>query len=131
MKNSKVLLQFIKFGLVGTGGFIVDTAVFYLCALFLTWNPSRCISFFAAVVFTYVCNRSFSFGVKGSEGFIRQFFPYFASMLLGGAVNLGCFFILTLDKSGVFGTYPILAIAAGSIAGMFVNFVLSKLIFKK
>ena len=56
---------------------------------------------------------------------IKEFLVYFSSMGFGGAVNYTAF-ILCFKFIPIVSAYPVLGIAAGSIAGLFVNFALSK-----
>ncbi len=123
--------RFFLFCVSGTLGFLVDTAVFYLGALWLAYYLARLISFLAGVVTTWLFNRNITFqGFSFKGGLIREFLVYLSSMGLGGAVNYAAF-VLCFEFCPLVAAYPILGIAVGSIAGLFVNFALSKfLIFR-
>jgi len=125
------IFQFFKFSIVGALGFCVDVFCFYVLILIVNTYASRSLSFFAAVVFTYILNKTITFDNKETKKkFWKEFPVYFGSMLLGGAVNLTTFFFL--ESSFVFFSERCyIAIAIGSIAGLFVNFFLSVLIFRK
>lgn len=130
-EDKKRIFQFLKFSIVGTLGFLVDVGCFFcLSSLFGTFL-SRIISFLAAVLFTYVLNKTLTFGlIYSSVGFWEQLVPYLISMLAGGSVNLITFFIL--DWTVIFISHrPFLGIAIGSLAGLLVNFSLSLQIFNK
>lgn len=129
LKGMIRLVQFLKFSVVGTFGFFVDVAVYYLLELYLVSYVSRLGSFFSAVVFTYIFNKTVTFRNNHErENFWREFWPYLLSTLLGGTVNLLIFFICNeyfLENKAY------LSIAIGSIGGLFVNFSLSRIIFNK
>lgn len=123
------LFQFFKFSVIGAGGFFVDVGVYYLLDLFMIDFISRLGSFFSAVVFTYIFNKKITFnhGQKG-KSFFGEFWAYFMSMLAGGAINLMTFFIANVF---LFPQKAFFSIALGSMAGLFVNFTLSKIVFKR
>lgn len=123
--------RFIKFGLVGISGFLVDVGVLYLFISF--WDPytSRAISFASAIFVTWLLNRNFTFkGTNLQLSLTFEFIAYFGLMFFGGAVNLLVYAVLTTTNFLV-AQYPIFGVAAGSIAGLFVNFIISSRLFSK
>ena len=78
--------RFLKFCVVGGGGFVVDSAVYLVASLAVGPLASRLASFTAAVVFTYVFNRWFTFE-KYSQITLLEFAKYYASMVFGGVIN--------------------------------------------
>lgn len=124
-----MMIQFFKFTVVGTGGFLVDSLVYWFFNLALSPLPTRLISFSSAVLFTYVFNRRFTFNLKSQQN-LREFAIYFANMVLGGLVNISVFMLLITYVPIVI-NWPIIGIACGSIAGLFVNFLTSKILFSK
>jgi putative flippase GtrA len=126
-----VLKRFFLFGFVGIVGFLVDTGVLYLikdlCGLYL----ARIFSFIAAVFTTWVLNRLITFKQDGS-GLTRlnEFFAYFFLMLFGGMVNYLTFALLVAKFEFVI-RYPIVGVAAGSIAGLIVNFLTANNLYQK
>lgn len=124
--------RFFLFCISGTFGFLVDTSLYYLFALVFPYWGARALSFVGAVIFTWVFNRNLTFkGLRFQGGLIAEFASYFASMLAGGSINYATF-ILTIHAFALVAAYPILGIAAGAVAGLFVNFAASKfLIFRE
>lgn len=118
--------RFLKFCVVGSAGFLVDSVVYYIVAIILPPLPSRLLSFSSAVFFTYYFNRSFTFEKKTSMS-VSEFSKYYGAMVLGGAVNIGSFWI-SMQLFSTVENYPILGIAIGSIAGLIVNFITSKML---
>lgn len=118
--------QFIRFGVVGTIGFVVDAAVLYcLLALSLGYFEARLISFLCAAYVTWCANRRFTFSADASSSRIREWAKYMAAMSLGGFVNLAIYRVV-MNSGDRHGLWPLAAVAAGSIGGMFVNFVAAK-----
>ena len=88
----------------------------------------RFLSFSAAVLFTYVLNRRLTFRVT-NRAHASEFCRYYANMVLGGAVNIGVFYAAFVVSPFV-KTYPVAGIALGSIAGLIVNFLTSRVLFR-
>ena len=93
--------EFFFFGLAGTFGFVVDTAVLYLLRGYLGPFYARIFSFLTAVTI------------------------YLILMLAGGSVNYGIYAWLIVSYQLVL-QYPIIGVAAGSIAGLAVNLLSSR-----
>ncbi|PIJ50898.1 polysaccharide synthesis protein GtrA [Erwinia sp. OLTSP20] len=122
----KLLTETFKFAITGVIGFMVDTLVLYLLKGLTGLYGARLISFSCAVITTWLINRSLTFAATPSQhGKHKEFATYFLIMCVGGAVNLACYSGL-IAVSPLTRHYPVLAIAAGSLIGMFFNFSLSK-----
>lgn len=122
------MTRFFLFCVVGTGGFLVDSGVFLVVALFFPALLSRILSFSAAVLFTYFLNRRLTFQVR-KRACSSEFIHYYANMVLGGAVNIAVFYG-TYVLTPLVKTHPIVGIALGSIAGLVVNFLTSRILFR-
>jgi putative flippase GtrA len=131
MKNTMWRETFL-FGVAGTLGFAVDTAVLY--ALEGAMGPfyARIVSFLAAVLTTWLVNRNLAFRDRASAmSRQNEFLSYLTLMLLGGAVNYGVYSALVL-WSPLVREHLVLGVAAGSLAGMTVNFLTARyLVFTK
>lgn len=128
MKKNSTYFQFIKFSVVGTLGFGVDVSFFYIFSQVFSLGLARTIAFLVAVIFTFLLNRSFTFLVEKQTGFFREFIKYFFSMILGGLANLASSLYL-LYQIKFFESYQFIPLAVGSVAGLLINFSLSKKIF--
>jgi putative flippase GtrA len=128
---SPAIRKFMLFAIAGGAGFVVDTAVLYLLKGALGLYGARAVSFVCAVATTWVINRSFAFkGQSANLPIWREFLHYLAAMILGGAVNYAVYAALVATLPLV-AEQPVLGVAAGVIAGMFVNFLLAdKLVFR-
>ena len=120
-------LEFFRFGLVGTAGFVVDAGILQLCLSLFGLGPyvGRAISFAVGVTFTWFCNRHFTFRRRGGMHWFRQWSRFVLLMLLGGGLNYGTYAALVAWVRP-FGAHPVLAVAAGSLAGMMVNFTTAR-----
>ena len=124
----RIIKELFLFGLVGVLGFAVDTMVLY--ALIESMGPfyARLFSFVAAVFATWLANRNLTFREKKSNlTKPAEFAAYFGLMLLGGAVNYGTYAWLIIKVPSIL-LNPIIGVAAGSIAGLCINFATSRMI---
>ncbi|WLI88267.1 GtrA family protein [Massilia sp. R2A-15] len=119
-------VEVARFAVAGVLGLITDVAALYL-ALALGMGPfaGRAVSFLCAVAVTWQFNRRYTFSSKPGISAWREWWNYLAAMLLGGAVNYGVYSALILTIRDV-PLLPLAAVAAGSLAGMTVNFVNAK-----
>ena len=125
--------RFLAFAVVGTGGFVVDAGVLQLLISYARLGPyaARAGSFLAAVTFTWAANRAYTFRDAEHAGPAgAQWARYLLVNAVGGAVNLGVYGLLVACVAA-FAAAPVLAVAAGSLAGLAFNFTLSRaLVFR-
>jgi putative flippase GtrA len=126
-----LLAQFIQFGVVGVIGFVTDTAVVYAVRAPLGLYAAGVAAYVVAVTVTWWVNRNWTFQGIGNVGSMRrQWLRYAIVNIPGLLLNLGTYFAL-IAGSPLCNTYPVLAVAAGAVAGMFANFILSRaLVFR-
>jgi putative flippase GtrA len=127
----QLLLEFLRFGVVGTIGFIVDTAVLYAGLAFgLGLYGGRAVSYLLAATTTWALNRLWTFRGRGNGPVHQQWALFLLVNLLGFAMNYGTYAALIAYVPMV-AAHPVLGVAAGAIAGMFGNFLLSRqLVFR-
>lgn len=123
--NRETLRQVGMFAVSGVIGYVVDVAVLHVAAPFAGPYGGRVISYFAAATTTFLMNRRFTFGVRGREKFFKQWGAFLLANLSGGAVNYTIYALLTAFAPAP-ANHPFLAVAAGSLSGMAINFTLSK-----
>lgn len=123
----KIFEQFLRFGVVGTVGFLVDSTVLLsMMALGLGPYGGRVVSYLAAASTTFALNRAWTFRGAGREQPVTAQWGRFVLLnLVGFAVNYGTYAAL-VATSPLVAEYPVLGVAAGSVAGMFINFGLSR-----
>jgi putative flippase GtrA len=122
----KAKSQFVRFAAVGVAGLVVDTAVLYgALALGAGLYSGRVISYIAAATTTWALNRRFTFASHESESKFAQWAKFLAANSVGGLVNYSVYAAL-ITASPLIATLPVIAVCAGSIAGLAVNFTLSR-----
>lgn len=129
-ENRALLASFMRFGTVGASGFLVDTAMVYGLkgSVGLYWAGG--LSYLVAATWTWIFNRWWTFAGRSSGPLWRQWLRFLFVNLGGFVLNRGTYAIL-VTVSVLFREYPVLAVAAGTGAGMFVNFFLSRrLVFR-
>jgi len=119
-------VQLFRFGLAGTAGFLVDAGslLIYLGLAPGHFYSGRVISYVLAASTTWALNACFTFGAaEGSR--LRQWGRFVLFNLGGGAVNYGVYAALIATMPLV-AQMPLLAVAAGAVSGLGVNFVVSR-----
>jgi putative flippase GtrA len=119
--------RFLRFAVVGAGGFVVDEAVLLLMTRVLHLDPysGRAVSFFCAVTFTWWGNRVLTFRDRAaSKGLLHEWAKFLAANALGGVVNYGTYAALVAFAPRPLGI-PFVALGFGAIAGLFFNFAMS------
>jgi putative flippase GtrA len=130
--RARLAQEFLRFGVVGTAGFVVDTAVLYgALALGAGLYGGRAVSYLTAATATWLLNRAWTFRGRGAGQKAHRQWALFVLVNLGGFVlNYGTYALLVAFVP-VVAAHPVLGVAAGSLAGMFSNFVLSRqLVFR-
>ncbi len=118
--------RFFWFGISGIIGFIVDTGILYLLKGSLGLYGARAVSFFSAVLATWIFNRSITFrNRKSGHSKTREFGIYIALMLAGGSINYAVYAFM-IASSALAARQPVLGVACGSIAGMTINLLTSR-----
>ena len=126
-RPSPIAGEFLRFGVVGCLGFLVDALVL-LAGLALGLGPwlGRLVSYVAAASTTYALNHAWTFrGRAGGRPEARQWALFLLVNLSGFAVNFGTY-AAAITLIPLASAQPVLAVAAGSIAGLAVNFTLSR-----
>lgn len=132
MIPSKHIAEIIRFGISGVAGFIVDAGIVLLITKELGAGPlvAQIIAFTVAVTVTWFINRHWTFAEQASEKWLHEWTRYVTANSVGAVINNSVYAGLVLTI-GIFSNDPILAVAAGSLAGMGFNFALSRLVVFK
>lgn len=120
--------QFARFAVVGTIGFVVDASVLTLAVSAAGMGPylARLLSFGVAATVTWFLNRRYTFAAhRRSSGALSQWSRFVAVNSLGACINYGVYAAL-IASSDIARRYLLLAVAAGSVAGLMSNFTLSR-----
>lgn len=128
-----VARQFIFFALVGTGGFVVDSAVLYslIYGVGTDFYSGRLVSYLAAATFTWWFNRCYTFECSKNDKYFNQWFKFISLNAFGGVINYLVYAAMMLVWQLAL-EHPVIGVAFGSVAGLAVNFTLSsKFVFKR
>ncbi|WP_424812562.1 GtrA family protein [Roseococcus sp. YIM B11640] len=119
--------QFLRFGVVGVVGFLVDAGVLMaMIALGLGPYAGRVVSYLAAASTTFALNRAWTFSTAARDAPVASQWGRFVALnLIGFVANYGTYAAL-LAGTTLVAAYPVIGVAAGSLAGMFINFGLSR-----
>jgi putative flippase GtrA len=114
-----------KFAAVGTVGFVIDIAVLYfvISQFGLDLYSGRVSSYLAAATTTWWLNRIWTFQ-SVSRSYLREWFRFIVLNSGGGVVNYIVYASL-VSASEQMMNLPAYAVAAGSVSGMAVNYVVS------
>lgn len=119
--------QFALFCIAGVIGFVVDAGIVQALVVVGGFDPylSRVVSFLCAMTTTWLFNRRYTFVASRDESLGREWLRYFIAMLGGLAVNYGIYAALVYSLPLV-RIWPVLGVAAGSVAGLAVNYASSR-----
>ncbi len=125
-RHLALIRQMLAFGVVGVGGFVIDAGTLYLAR----WLGSglilgRLISYVTAATSTWALNRRFTFTSRQTQSLSHEWALFMISQLAGAAFNIGAYAWL-VTTSTLVTAQPIIGVAAGSLAGMLVNFFVAK-----
>ncbi len=125
-----LLAQFVRFGVVGVVGLIVDTATVYGLRHALGLYGAGAVAYLTAASGNWVLNRTWTFRGQGSGPAHRQWAKFMVANLAGFVLNRGTYALLVTFVAAA-ADQPVIATSAGAVAGLFVNFTLSRrLVFR-
>ncbi|MGX1305319.1 putative flippase GtrA [Amorphus suaedae] len=119
------LRRIFRFLVTGGMGFLVDAGVLSLVLAVTSIGPigARCISFPAALLVTWLLNRSWSFGDRERPRLSKELAGYVGLQVAGFLVNSGIYVVLVTGIGGV-ALPPVVALFFGSGAAAFLTFAL-------
>jgi putative flippase GtrA len=113
------------FGSVGAVGFLFDTATVYALRRPLGLYGAGVIAYVVAATVNWLLNRLWTFRGGNHDRAHRQWARFLVVNLLGFVLNRGTYALLVTFVA-LCAAQPVYAVAAGAIAGMFLNFTLSR-----
>ncbi len=120
-RHHAAIAEFFRFGCVGTLGFLIDTATVYALTGALGLYGAGAVAYLVAASANWALNRVWTFRGRGTGGVLRQWARFLATNTAGFVVNRGVYAALIAFLPLVH-AYPVLAVAAGAVAGMGLNF---------
>ncbi len=123
--------EFARFAVIGTAAFVIDASMLYAALwIGLGFYAGRAVSYLIAATFTWYGNRRITFAgirAEGARAATMQWLKFLVANLGGGLVNYSIYAAL-IASLAIVRAYPVLGVAAGSLAGLVVNFTLSKFV---
>ncbi|EHM02360.1 GtrA-like protein [Acetobacteraceae bacterium AT-5844] len=124
--HAALIGEMLRFGVVGTLGFVVDTATLYAAmaagaGLYL----GRVLSYVTAASANWALNRAWTFRQAERSSRRKQWAMFLLVNLVGFATNYGTYTAL-VSSWPLAAAHPVIGVAAGSLAGMAGNFLLSR-----
>lgn len=128
--QAAIAMEFFRFGLVGLVGLAIDTATVYATRHSLGLYGAGAAAYFVAATINWALNRVFTFRGRAPSAMHRQWAMFLATNLIGFVLNRGTYALLVTFMP-LAAAQPVIATSAGAVAGMFVNFSLSRrLVFR-
>ncbi|HTI01620.1 MAG TPA: GtrA family protein [Acidisoma sp.] len=126
-RHGPLCRQFLQFGVVGTVGFLVDNAFVYTAHFVfgLGLILAGLLSFFVAATGNWFLNRIWTFRGASTGRLHHEWLRYLGTNAIGFVLNRGVYIAL-IATTAICVVHPVLALAAGSVAGLGVNFVMSR-----
>jgi len=122
--------QLWRFSLVGVAAFVINAGLVETLVPFVGPVRSQMIAFPFAATTAWWMNRHYTFGASGLAPH-REWLQYVLANAVGWLLNNATYLVMIFNLSLAY-THPVIAVAAGSIAGLAANFFLSRrMVFKK
>ena len=127
----RLLSQFLMFGSVGLIGWVIDTATVYGLRHLLGLYGAGIAAYVTAATGTWFFNRLWTFrGRTGTDPWHVQWRRFLAANFTGFLINRGLYALL-VTVWPLAAAQPVIATFAGALAGMMLNFNMSrKLVFR-
>lgn len=121
----RYLAEFLRFGMVGSLGFVIDTTTVYALARPLGLYGAGAAAYLVAASANWAFNRAWTFRARARGAAHWQWARFISSNALGFLVNRGTYATL-IAFSPVAHAHPVLAVAAGAVAGLGLNFIAAR-----
>lgn len=129
--RAAVRSPFLRFGLVGGAGFVVDETVLTILhyVIGIDRYSARAVSIFCAATFTWWGNRNLTFAEHAASGgpleLAREWFRFMLANGVGALANYSTYTLFVTFAPAPFSN-PLVATALGVGVGLVFNFTLSK-----
>jgi putative flippase GtrA len=120
-----LVMQFLRFGVVGGIGFVVTTAVVYATRPWVGDYLAIIPAFLVAATGNWALNRLWTFRGRGSQPAFREWTMFLATNTLGMVLNAVTYWAM-IALSRFCADHLIIPLVAGTLCGLFANFTLSR-----
>ncbi len=122
--------QFLRFGAVGFVGLAIDTATVYATRRQIGPYAAGLLSYLVAASGNWLLHRIWTFKGYGSGPLHRQWAMFMVTNFAGFLLNRGAYVALIAFVPAA-AEQPVIATTAGAVAGLFINFSLTRrLVFR-
>ena len=125
------LSRFVRFGLVGLSGMVVDLAALMLLRLAAPFWLARGLAIWVAMTWNFLLHRRYTFEVSAIGSNLRQYIEFSGACLLGASVN----WIVSMSVASMVPMLPgrlLIASAIGVVSGSILNFfICDRTVFKQ
>lgn len=131
LKNKNLIVRFVKFGIVGGSGIIVNSAILWFChdLIGLIIPIASIFSVGISILTNFLLNDLWTWKTAENKkhSFFQRVIRYYISASLGAGINYVVLIVLT----HFFGMYYLIANLIGILGGTISNFLFSELwVFK-
>ena len=118
-----MIIQFIKFCVVGASGLLVDFGITYLCKEKIKLNKyiANSLGFIAAASSNYLLNRMWTFE-NTDPNISTQYLLFIIISLIGLGINNGLIYLVLRKRDYNFYIVKVFAIAVVTLWNFFMNF---------
>ncbi len=125
-ENNRLLLrQFAQFATIGVFGFVCDSSIVYATAPWIGPYAAGLLSYVIVISINWSLNRAWTYRGHAHDAPHRQWARFFLANIFGFVLNRGTYFLLVATVPAC-RAHLVLPVAAGAVAGMFVNFFLTR-----
>lgn len=119
-----ILIRFVRFGIVGASGMVVDFGVTWLCKEKLRWNKyiSNSLGFICAATSNYILNRIWTFESQNEE-LIREYSSFLIIAVIGLGLNNLIIYLLHGKLKWNFYLSKLIAIGCVTLWNFIMNYV--------
>ena len=118
-----MIIQFIKFCVVGASGLLVDFGITYLCKEKIKLNKyiANSLGFIAAASSNYLLNRMWTFE-NTDPNISTQYLLFIIISLIGLGINNGVIYLVLRKRDYNFYIVKVFAVAVVTLWNFFMNF---------
>ena len=119
--------RFLRFGVVGVVGFVVDAGALQALVTLGGWGPiaARLVSVPTAVFATWLLNRAITFPESHGGPVLRSLMRYAAVSAAGAGINFAVYSVLVIASRSM-AAVPLVPLAVASLVAMVFNYLGSK-----
>ena len=129
IKNNKLLMQIIKFVIVGGISTIIDYIIFFILHDILKWNTiiSNVLGFTVSVIYNYIASIKWVFDVNKDNDQKKQFIIFITLSVIGLIINTGIVYVCV----DIIKLYSLIGKVIATAIVMVFNFITRKAFLEK